>query len=141
MTTNESSKLLHTNPLLCNELPTYQVECVVALLGVFNFKDHEITDEAYSGWQIVLEWIKRSLNYINQKDPPNSIEKIRYTNPLISDDFYLDNARAVLALLTFIDVDHHDMCSEGNQGLNMMHEWLKRSSVYSDQPPEHAIAG
>jgi len=62
-----------------------------------------------------------------------------YTNPLLSDDVPSDNVRAVLAFLATIDVSDCALGDEGNLGLHLVHEWLRRSLAYTGPIDELAI--
>jgi len=66
-------------------------------------------------------------------------DELLYTNPLLSHDLPVDNVRAVLALLTHLDLSESTLGSEGNHGLVLVHEWLRRSMAYSGHENELTI--
>lgn len=72
-------------------------------------------------------------------DPATPHNNLLYTNPLLSDDSPADNARAVLALLSHINLADSVLGEEGNHGLFLVHEWLRRSLAYTGHKNELAI--
>ncbi|MBL1261749.1 MAG: hypothetical protein COB33_014615 [Thiotrichaceae bacterium] len=59
-------------------------------------------------------------------------QDLLYTNPLLSNDAQSDGVRAVLALLTHLDLNDSALGNEGSYGLILIHEWLRRSMAYAD---------
>ncbi len=59
-------------------------------------------------------------------------QDLLYTNPLLSNDTQADGVHAVLALLTHFDLSNSTLGNDGNYGLILIHEWLRRSTAYSD---------
>ncbi|MCF6258948.1 MAG: hypothetical protein L3J98_02110 [Gammaproteobacteria bacterium] len=57
--------------------------------------------------------------------------ELQRTNPLLSEDIPVDNIRAVLTLLTYIDLSDICLGDEGSYGLFLVHEWLRCSVTYS----------
>ncbi|MBL1259822.1 MAG: hypothetical protein COB33_004720 [Thiotrichaceae bacterium] len=76
-------------------------------------------------------------NTAQDTDTPE--DNLLYTNPLLSEDIPTENARAVLALLTYIDLSESTLGVEGNHGLILVLEWLRRSLAYTGQGDELAI--
>ena len=72
-------------------------------------------------------------------DPTTSYNDLLHTNPILSDDIPVDNARAVLALLTHINLADSVLGDEGNHGLFLVHEWLRRSLAYTGHENELTI--
>ena len=62
-----------------------------------------------------------------------------YTNPLLHDDIPVENARAVLAMLTRINLSDAAFDEEGNYGLVLVLEWIRRSLAYSGHENVPAI--
>jgi len=58
-------------------------------------------------------------------------QDLLYTNPLLGNDVSTDGVRAVLALLTHLDLSESNLGDEGSHGLILVHEWLRRSMAYS----------
>ncbi len=62
----------------------------------------------------------------------NTLEQdLLYTNPLLGNNVSTDEVRAVLALLTHLDLSDSSLGDEGSYGLILVHEWLRRSMAYS----------
>ncbi|MCF6323161.1 MAG: hypothetical protein L3J89_02360 [Gammaproteobacteria bacterium] len=59
-------------------------------------------------------------------------QDLLYTNPLLSNNTQTDEVRAVLALLTHLDLNDSTLGNEGSYGLILIHEWLRRSMAYAD---------
>jgi len=57
----------------------------------------------------------------------------------LSDDAPVENARAVLALLGYLDFSDESPGEEGNYGLYLILEWLRRLLAYTDHMDELAI--
>ena len=66
--------------------------------------------------------------------------ELLYTNPLLNDDVTIENVRAVLALLSALDASDCALGGEGNMGLHLIHEWLRRSLAYTGQTHQIAIS-
>jgi len=125
--TETHSELLFTNPLLCEGNLICNVRSILALLLAIDISHSKPSGEANSGLQIIHDWLRRSLAY----SAPEDETQLRYTNPLINDDMVIDNIRAVLALLGTLDVSDCALGEEGNSGLYIANEWMRRSLLFS----------
>lgn len=61
------------------------------------------------------------------------------TNTLLSDDVPVENARAVLRMLGFLDIKDECLGEEGAYGLYLILEWIRRSLAYTGNTGELAI--
>ncbi len=67
---------------------------------------------------------------VQQREAPD--QDLLYTNPLLSNDTQADGVRAVLALLTHLDLSDSTLGNDGSYGLILIHEWLRRSMAYAN---------
>lgn len=72
-------------------------------------------------------------------DTQTQYSNLLETNTLLSDDVPVENARAVLRMLGFIDLSDECLGEEGAYGLYLILEWLRRSLAYTGNTSKLAI--